>query len=236
MDTPQVIQSIAYNVMRRANILLGVGVVENGYGQTAKIGLCPCEEIEPQEIELFKLAKKLAPALPFDEADVIIIDQMGKDISGTGFDTKVVGRIGLPLVTAEPERPKIKRIMVCDLTEGSEGNAVGVGIADIITRRLYRKIDQEALDINTITGVCPEMGKIPLTLESDREALDVAIRCVGLIPTDRLKIMRIKNTSLLSEVDISEGYEPQLAARPQLKIIRAKRELEFDDTGNLVPF
>ena len=139
-----VILSIARKVMQRANILLGVGIVENGYGRTAKIGMCSRDEIEKQEIELLKLAKSLTPALPFEEADVIVIDEMGKDISGTGFDTKVVGRIGLPLVTPDPESPNIKRIVVCDLTEASEGNAVGVGVADIITRRLFDKIDQDS--------------------------------------------------------------------------------------------
>ena len=231
-----VIQSIADNVLQKANILCGVGIVENGYGRTAKIGMGLREDIELREIELFKLAKSLSPALPFEEADVIVIDEMGKDISGTGFDTKVVGRIGLPLVTPDPESPNIKRIVVCDLTDASEGNAVGVGVADIITRRLRNKIDQAALDMNTITGVCPESGKIPLTLDSDREALDVAIRCVGLIPTDKLKIMRIKNTSCLSEIDVSAGYAEDLKSRADLEVVGDWYDLAFDDAGNLAPF
>ncbi len=231
-----VILAIARRVMERANILLGVGIVENGYGRTARIGVSARNEIEKQEIALLKLAKSLSPALPFEEADVIVIDEMGKDISGTGFDTKVVGRIGLPLVTPDPESPNIKRIVVCDLTEASEGNAVGVGVADIITRRLFDKIDQTALDMNTITGVCPESGKIPLTLNSDQEALDIAIRCVGLIPTDKLKIMRIKNTSCLSEVDVSEGYAKELKERGDMEIIRDWYDMEFDGDGSLPPF
>ena len=161
---------------------------------------------------------------------------MGKDISGTGFDTKVVGRIGLPLVAAEPRSPKIKRIVVCDLTQGSEGNAVGVGIADIITQRLLDKIDMDALNINTITGVCPEMGKIPLTTQNDREAVEIAIKCVGLIPVDKLKIMRIKNTALLSEVDVSEAYEEELAKCSDLEVVIGKRAMGFDTDGNLLPF
>lgn len=231
-----IIHSIAQQVMRHANILFGVGIVENGYGQTAKIGFCPHDKIEEHEIKLLKLAKKLAPALPFDAADIIVIDEMGKDISGTGFDTKVVGRIAMPLVTDDPEFPKIKRILVCDLTQGSKGNALGVGTADFITRRLYEKIDQEALNMNAITGVCPESGRIPLTLKNDREALDIAIRCVGLIPLDKLKIMRIKNTSRLSEIDVSTGYEAEMEKRTDLEIIQDKRCLKFDDTGNLIPF
>ncbi|MEJ2222722.1 MAG: hypothetical protein P8X80_18190 [Desulfobacterales bacterium] len=188
------------------------------------------------EKELFVFAKACAPALPFDEADIILIDEMGKEISGTGFDTKVVGRIGLPLVSPEPERPTIKRIVVSDLTEGSAGNAVGVGIADIITRRLFDKINMDALNMNTITGVCPEMGKIPLTVKNDMEAIDIAIKCVGLIPREKLKIMRIKNTALLSEVDVSEAYEDEIAGRDDLEMITPKREMDFDPAGYLKPF
>ncbi len=213
-----------------------MGVVENGYGQTAQIGIGRSDDILEMEKSLFKKARQFAPALPFDEADILIIDEMGKDISGTGFDTKVVGRIGLPLVAAEPTSPRIKRIAVCDLTEGSEGNAVGVGIVDIITQRLLDKIDMDALNINTITGVCPEMGKIPLTMQNDREAVEIAIKCVGLIPTNKLKIMRIKNTALLSEIDVSETYQKEVAKRSDLEVVMEKKAMEFDTDGNLLPF
>jgi hypothetical protein len=233
---PGVILSVAGKVLQYTNVLFGVGVVENGYCRTYKIDIARPNQIEEMEKELFKEAKNLSPSLPFNEADILIIDEMGKDISGTGFDTKVVGRIGLPLVTKEPESPKVKRILVCDLTEGSEGNAVGVGIADLITQRLLDNIDMDALNINTITGVCPEMGKIPLTLKNDREAIKIAIKCVGLIPLDELKIIRIKNTSLLSEVDISVGYEEELSKRNDLEVIIEKRSMEFDEAGNLEPF
>ncbi|NNL75111.1 MAG: DUF2088 domain-containing protein [Desulfobacterales bacterium] len=233
---PEVILSVARKVMQEVNILFGVGIVENGYGQTADIGICPADKIEEMEIDLLRMANSMAPSLPFDAADILIIDEMGKDISGTGFDTKVVGRIGLPLVSQEPTRPKIKRLVVCDLTAGSEGNAVGVGIADIITQRLLDKIDMQALNINTITGVCPEMGKIPLTLGNDREALEIAMKSVGLIPKARLKIMRIKNTACLSNVDVSEAYENELSERGDLKISVSKRPLTCDQEGNFESF
>jgi hypothetical protein len=216
---PAVILAVARKVMQDANLLFGVGTVENGYGQTARIGVGLKENIEEMEKELLTSAKAYAPSLPFDEADIILIDEMGKEISGTGFDTKVVGRIGLPLVTPEPERPRIKRIVVSDLTEGSEGNAVGVGIADIITQRLLDKIDMDALNMNTITGVCPEMGKIPLTVKNDYEAIEIAIKCVGLIPREKLKIMRIKNTALLSEVEISEAYEDEISKQERWNLM-----------------
>ncbi len=232
----RVILTIARKVIQHANILLGVGIVEDGHGQTASIGICQAREIEATEKKLFKMAKKFAPGLPFETADILIIDEMGKDISGTGFDTKVVGRIGLPLLSEEPQSPKIKRIVVCDLTQQSEGNAVGVGIADMITKRLFDKIDMEAFNMNTLTGVCPEMGKIPLTLKNDREAISAAIKCVGLIPVEKLKIMRIKNTSHLGEIEISEAYAGELLKREDLEVIIPKRDMQFDQRGSLIPF
>jgi hypothetical protein len=233
---PAVILTVARKVMQHSNLLFGVGTVENGYGQTAQIGIGLKDNIEKMEKALFKSAKAYAPVLPFDEADIILIDEMGKEISGTGFDTKVVGRIGLPLVTPDPERPRIKRIVVSDLTEGSQGNAVGVGIADLITQRLFDKIDMDALNMNTITGVCPEMGKIPLTVKNDIEAIEIAIKCVGLIPKEKLKIMRIKNTALLSEVELSQAYEEEVAKRDDLEVVTPKKTMDFDPAGYLKPF
>ncbi len=231
-----VLGAIADVVMQQAPILFGVGIVENGYGRTAKIGICPRNQIKTHEIALLKLAKKLAPALPFKEADILFIDEMGKEISGTGFDTKVVGRIGMPLVSPDPEFPKIKRIVVGNLTDDTEGNATGVGIADFITQRLLNKIDRQASDMNNITGLSPEMGKIPIALSNDREALDVAIRCLGLVSPQKLKIMRIKNTARLREIAVSEAYESAFEGRPELKIIQPKQSWKFDTDGNLLPF
>jgi hypothetical protein len=94
----------------------------------------------------------------------------------------------------------------------------------------------DALNMNTITGVCPEMGKIPLTVKNDYEAIEIAIKCVGLIPREKLKIMRVKNTALLNEVDVSEAYEDEIARRDDLEVVIPKREMEFDAAGNLTPF
>jgi hypothetical protein len=107
---------------------------------------------------------------------------------------------------------------------------------DIITQRLLDKIDMKALNINTITGVCPEMGKIPLIMKNDREAVEIAIKCVGLIPKNKLKIMRIKNTALLSEVEVSEAYHEELAKRSDLEVVIGKRRMGFDTDSNLLPF
>jgi hypothetical protein len=233
---PHVILSAARQVLGTANILCGVGIVENGYGQTAQIGVMGSEDVEKTEKKLLAEAKRLAAHLPFEAADVLIIDEMGKDISGTGFDTKVVGRILMPLVSAEPEKPRIKRIVVCDLTRHTEGNADGVGIADFVTRRLVDKIDMQALKINAITGAEPEHARIPMALDNDRQAIEVAIRSVGMVAREDLNIIRIKNTMRLAEVEISQAYKNELMKRDDLEIIRDEHLLEFDPDGNLPPF
>ena len=166
----------------------------------------------------------------------MIIDEMGKDISGSGFDTKVVGRIGMPLVAEEPKSPRIKRIAVCDLTEKTEGNADGVGLADFVTQRLADKIDLHALYVNAIAGAEPEHAKIPLTLKNDRDAIQVAIDSIGLIPTEQLKIMRIKNTASLSEVMLSDAYKSELSERDDLELITESKPMTFDSNGNLTTF
>jgi len=233
---PQIIITVARNILQTGRILFGVGIIENSYGQTAKIGVFSPEELEEREKDFLKKAKGLEPRLPFENIDVLIIDEIGKDISGTGFDTKVVGRIYMPLLAKEPEVPRVKRIIVRDLTQNAEGNALGVGLADFVTQRLVDKINIDAMYINAITGASPEHAKIPLTLKNDREAINVAIRSVGLICSEQLRIIRIKSTKVLSELDISKGYEKELSKRNDLEIIGEGKRMVFDQEGNLEPF
>jgi len=233
---PRVILTVARKVLQSGRVLFGVGPVENADFQTARIGVFGPGELEEGEKDLLKESKELAGRLPFEKVDLLIIDEMGKDICGTGFDTKVVGRIHQPLLVREPEIPKVKRILVRDLTKNTEGNADGVGMADFVTKRLVDKIDIHALYVNAITGLEPERAKIPLTLGNDREAIDVAIRSVGLIPSVKLRIIRIKNTLHLREVDISEGYKEELSKRSDLETIAEERPIVFDEEGNLEAF
>ena len=233
---PRVIQTVARTLLRTGKVLCGVAVVENAYAETARVAVLPPGEIEDKEKTLLKEAKKLAPRLPFDHADVLIIDEMGKDISGTGFDTKVVGRIHQPLLADEPRSPRVKRIVVRDLTDNSDGNADGVGMADFITRRLADKIDRQALYANAIAGLEPERAKIPVTLDNDREAIEVAMRSVGFAPAQGLAILRIRNTLHLGEVDVSVAYRDEMSGREDLEILIEARPMLFNAMDNLAPF
>ena len=233
---PRVIVSVARQVLQTGKILLGIGVVENGFAQTAHITVTDAARLEAREKAALKVAKQLAPRLPFEDVDVLIIDEMGKDISGTGFDTKVVGRILMPLVAEEPVSPRVKRIVVCDLTAITAGNADGIGLADFTTRQLVDKIDLSALYVNALAGAEPEHAKIPLTLPSAREAIQAAIDSVGLIPEEKLRVMRIKNTMALEHVDISSAYFESLRENPNLEIVSKERAMAFDASGNLETF
>lgn len=233
---PRVIFAAARVILQKMKILFGVGVVENPFARTSSIHILLPEEFEEREKDLLKVAKKLTPGLPFDEADICVIDEMGKDIIGSGFDTKVVGRIGLPLFSKEPEKPRIKRIVVCDLTEKSDGNAAGIGNADLVTQRLVDKMDVEATNINCLSSCDPEGGKIPITLPNDRAVIEMAIQCVGMIPADKIKLIRIPNTLHLSEVEVSNAYKKEIMTRDDLEIVAEARPMVFDSENNLEPF
>lgn len=231
-----VIRAIADRILDTGKILFGVGIVEDGRAQTADVAVLPSEDLIAGEEALLRQSKAFEPRLPLDDIDVLLIDEMGKDISGSGFDTKVVGRINMPLVTADPETPRIKRIVVCDLTAPSAGNADGVGSADFITRRLYDKIDIKALYVNAIAGSEPEHARIPMVMETAREATEAAAGSVGLIAADDLKLVRIQNTLRLEEIDVSTACLPDLADKPDVKAMGEPGALGFGADDELLPF
>jgi hypothetical protein len=233
---PRVLLSAARQVLDTGKIICGVGIVENGYAQTAGIRVLGADEIITQEKVLFEEARRLAPALPFEDVDVLIIDEMGKDISGTGFDTKVVGRILMPLISREPESPRVKRIVVCDLTSKSQGNADGVGMADFVTKTLVEKIDFHTLHVNALAAGEPERAKIPMTLEDTEKAVQSAIESVGLISVNDLKVIRIKNTLKLDVIEVSSAYREEIAESADLEPLSDARPMRFDRGGNLPPF
>lgn len=228
-----IIERVAATVFNTGKFLFGLGIVEDGLLQTAKIAAFPAEKLLEGEIDLLRLAKKLEPKLPFEDVDVLIIDEMGKDISGSGFDAKVVGRINMPLVSPEPEAPRIKRIVVRDLTDVSNGNADGVGSADFITRKLYEKIDMNSLYVNALAGSEPEHARIPMVMESTRAAVEAGMNTIGLIEEDEIKVMRIRNTKEVSVVEVSTAYRDQMKSRSDIEVVGTPKPFNFDEQGEL---
>jgi hypothetical protein len=229
-----VITSIGREMLGKARIGFGLGVVENGYDETAKVEAFNAADLEAGERRLLKEAREWMARLPFSPIHVLVVEEMGKNISGSGMDTNVIGRPSNPHEPF-PNDPKILWIVALDLTEDSYGNALGIGNADFTTRRLADKIDMKMTLINCIAACQPNSAKVPATYPTDREAVETGLSCIGMIPPEEARIIRIKNTLALGEIECSEAYLPSLAQRPDLEVVGEARPLGFDADGRLIP-
>ena len=225
------LKEVARLILEKTPILLGVGIVENAAGETAAIKAIPPAQIEEEEKKLLRLAKSMEPGIPLRQIHVLVIKEIGKDISGTGMDTNVVGRFWLS-GEAFPELPEINRIVVLDLTDRSHGNAVGIGLADFTTRRLFKKTDLYTVYLNALNAGSPETAKLPIVLSDDRTAIWAALNTCGPVAPESAKLAIIRNTMKLNQFHISEALIPE-AKRANLKIIDEPQEIEFDLLGNL---
>lgn len=224
------IPEIAQVVIQEKNILFAVGIVENAYHQTHTLAVLEKEEIAGEEVKLQMLAKQLAPKLFFDRLDVCIMDEIGKDISGTGFDTGVVGRYHTPYISGGPS---ITKIGVLDLTARSHGNANGIGIVDFTTRRLFDKFDMSQTYPNALTSTVPLSVKIPMVLDNDRQVFQAAVRTCNIIDKTEVRLVRFKNTLSLDEYEISESLREEAMAHPNMEVLSEGYQLGFNEQGNL---
>jgi hypothetical protein len=231
----KVITQVGRQMLARARIAFGLGVVENGYDETARIEAFSAARLEEGERGLLKEAREWMARLPFASFDVLIVEKMGKNISGSGMDSNVIGRPTNPHEPF-PADPKILWIVALDLTEESYGNATGIGNADFTTRRLVDKIDMKATLINCITACAPGGAKVPATYDTDREAIETALSCIGLMPHERARVVRIENTLMLGELDVSESLLPEVRKRGDLTEVGDLAPLSFDVAGRLAPF
>ena len=229
----EVIPEIGGVILEKLPFLFGVAIVENVYDQTGMIQAILPSRFLLEEKRLLAQAKNLMARLPFDKVDVLIVDQMGKNISGTGMDTNVIGRI-MFIGEKEPDRPKITRVVVLDLTEESHGNAVGIGLADYTTQRLVNKIDSWTTSTNAITAMTPEKGRIPITLATEREAIDAALNTIGAVDPEKARVIHIKNTLEIGELDVSEAFLKEVEGRRNLKVLKDLGPLSFDEGGEIV--
>jgi hypothetical protein len=224
------LKEVARLILEKMPIFLGVGIVENAAGETAVIKAIPPTQIEEEEKKLLRIAKSMEPGIPLKQIHVLVIKEIGKDISGTGMDTNVVGRFWL-LGEAFPELPEINRIVVLDLTDRSHGNAVGIGLADFTTRRLFKKTDLYTVYLNSLNAGSPETAKLPIVLSDDRAAIWAALNTCGPVEPESAKLVIIRNTMKLNRFHISEALIPE-AEHANLKIIGEPQEMEFDLLGN----
>ena len=225
------IVSVGRKALSTGKILFGIGLVENAYHETCRIEAIPARGIEEREVALLAEAKRLEPRILFNHLDVLIIDEIGKDISGTGFDTNVVGRYHLPHMKSEG--PFITRIAVLDITDASHGNCNGLGIADFTTERVFRKFSFEETYPNPLTSTVPESVKIPFVLKNDRQAIQAAIKTCKITDFRNVRLSRIKNTLEAHLLEVSENLLAEAQADPRMEVLSEPYEFAFTLEENL---
>jgi len=214
----EIVPDVACRLLAQSRVVLGIGIVENAYEETAEVRAVPAAQIPSEDAALLDKARELMPALPVDKLDVLIVDKMGKDISGVGLDPNVIGRLGIR-GEPDPEQPRIQMIIARDLTPASHGNALGIGLADVITRRLYEKIDFGPMYENLYASSFLERGKIPVIADSDEQALSFALRaCPGLDPSG-LRAIRIQSTLRLDTLHASKPVIDELQGRTDIEVL-----------------
>lgn len=231
---PGIIPEAASVMLKRLPVTLGLAILEDSHENTMSIQAVLPEKFMEKEQRLLEVARSHMPVIPFDDIDILIVDEIGKIFSGTGMDTNVIGRIkitGIP----EPLRPRIKRIVALGLAHGGRGNAYGIGLADFTTKRLVDGIDLEAMYLNAMTSNFIQRAMIPMTFPDDLSAIRAAVKSLGNIDIDRIKIVRIKNTLDLELMQVSRPLADEAATNPSLEILDQATPMAFDGKNTITP-
>jgi hypothetical protein len=229
----QVVRSVGKIMRAKAPITFGLALVENAYDETARIEAVLPPDFEKREEELLVSAKTWLARLPFHEADLLIVDEIGKEISGSGMDTNVVGRKRAYRAQTLENQPNMRFIFVRGLSAHTHGNAAGIGLADFTTDRLVQAMNYKATVINCLTSGYPDSANLPVHFSADREAVDAALAILGTRPAKNARIMRIRNTMMLEVVEASEPCLQELKPQTRFHVADQVRDLDFDSQGNL---
>ncbi|MEE2989893.1 MAG: lactate racemase domain-containing protein [Planctomycetota bacterium] len=229
----QIVRSVAREVLAQCRIVAGLAIVENSYDETAQLEAIAPGDFEEREKQLLVLAKKWMPKLPFDQADILVLDEIGKDISGSGMDTNVVGRKYHDHQAAEGETPRIRNIVVRGLTPATHGNASGIGMAEFCRTQLVEEMDARITRINCITGGHSTGAMVPLDYETDREILDVALVSIGLTQPPEARFLWARNTLDIAEIECSDAYLQEARERDDLEVLSEPRPMPLGEDGNL---
>lgn len=216
--------------LAKAPILFGVGIVESAYDQVAKISAVPAAQMIETDMKLLREAKANMPRLYFDQIDVLVVDQIGKDISGDGMDPNITGRYPTPYASGGPD---ISKMVVLDLSERSHGNANGMGTADFTTRKLINKTNFKATYANGLTSTVVGPTHMPTVLDCDRDAILAAIKTCNARDLSCVRLVRIKDTLHLGEILISEAMVAEVINHPNITILSQSGEMTFDEYGEL---
>jgi hypothetical protein len=223
---------VAKVTLSHCNILCGVAILENAFEQTAIIEAIPTEQIFTREKELLQESAALMPKLPAENIDILAVGKIGKNYSGTGMDTNIIGRLRI-LGADEPASPNIKYIIASDLSEESHGNALGIGLADLTTKRLFDKIDYQKTNENVLTSTFISRANIPMVLENDFAALKAGLRCNWGVESEQARIICIPNTLHLEYMYISEALLEEVKMLQHIEVLGEAEELKFTEDGYL---
>lgn len=224
------VPAMAKMIMEKKPVLFGVATIENAFDKVAVVDVLTPEEILSRETDLQAKAKELLPKLYFEQLEVLVIDQIGKNISGDGMDPNITGRYPTPYAHGGPD---VTKMVVLGLTPETEGNANGVGTADFTTQRLVDRMDLEVTYANGLTSTVVAPTKIATTLPNDREAIQAAIKTCNILDFTKVKMVRIKNTLELSEIEVSEALVEYVKQHPNMELISELYDFPFDEKGNL---
>ncbi|MBM83893.1 MAG: [Fe-S]-binding protein [Planctomycetaceae bacterium] len=231
----EIIRAVGDSVLQKCSIVAGLAIVENAYDETALVQAVAPNEFFDRECELLVKAKQWMPRLPFSEIALLIIDEIGKNISGSGMDTNIIGRKYNDHKATVDDDVACKRILVRGLTEETHGNACGLGMAEFTNQRCAESVDQHITRINSITGGHPTAAAIPATYPNDREAVTAALETIGLTPPEQARVVQISDTLHLGEVLVSEAFADEVAARDDLEVVDPATDMEFDSDDYLFP-
>lgn len=229
---PRLLVEVGRLILEKMPVIGGVAIVENAYEETALIKAVPVEGLIDEEIKLLARSKALMPSLPAPFLHGLIVEEMGKNYSGAGVDSTIIGRMRIP-GEPEPESPNIRYVAVLDLSEASHGNATGLGQVDFTTKKLVDKIDRKATYLNILTTTFVTRAFIPLYFDTEREMLEAMLQCLRRIPTEDLRLTMISDTLHLSDCYVSEAMLPDLEGDGRFEVLGTPRPITFDATGNL---
>jgi hypothetical protein len=227
-----ILEDAAAHILKSRSVLFGLAILEDGYQDVARICAVKPKDWFEAERTLLKDARLMMPGIPFALIDILIIDEIGKDISGIGMDSNVTGR-HRDIVGNSFAAPHVKRIFVRDLSPGSNGNGIGIGLADVTTQRLVDALDLEKTYTNALTAISPEKAAIPMHFQTDRECLKACFNTIGMVKPDAARIIRIKNTLTLDNLMVSRALEREIISNPDLQILGPWEPMGFDHRGNL---
>jgi len=221
-------------VLAKAPVLFGLAIIENAYDRAARFEIVWGENLVEREKALLVEGKSLMPKIILDNLDLLIVHELGKEISGSGMDPNITGRSSSPFFK-KPDALKVQRIVVLNLTAATKGNACGIGMADITTKKVVDATDADYTNINAITSGVLAAARIPINLPTDYEAIQVALKTCARVDHPQSRIVWIKNTLSLEKIFASESLLPEIRKNSQLEVLGDPKPMSFDEKGNLLP-